>query len=53
MKKLLTGNEAIARGAYEAGCTVAAAIRELPVRKFWRISLIIKKYIQNGHLMKR
>ena len=30
MKKLLTGNEAIARGAYEAGCTVAAAYPGTP-----------------------
>lgn len=30
MKKLLTGNEAIARGAYEAGCIVAAAYPGTP-----------------------
>jgi indolepyruvate ferredoxin oxidoreductase alpha subunit len=30
MKKLLSGNEAIARGAYEAGCTVAAAYPGTP-----------------------
>ena len=30
MKKLLTGNEAIARGAYEAGCVVAAAYPGTP-----------------------
>ena len=30
MKKLLTGNEAIARGAYEAGCLVAAAYPGTP-----------------------
>ena len=30
MKKLLTGNEAIARGAYEAGCTVACAYPGTP-----------------------
>jgi indolepyruvate ferredoxin oxidoreductase alpha subunit len=30
MKKLLTGNEAIARGAYEAGCGVAAAYPGTP-----------------------
>lgn len=30
MKKLMTGNEAIARGAYEAGCTVAAAYPGTP-----------------------
>lgn len=30
MKLLLTGNEAIARGAYEAGCTVAAAYPGTP-----------------------
>lgn len=30
MKKLLTGNEAIARGAYEAGCSVAAAYPGTP-----------------------
>ncbi|MGI6587281.1 MAG: indolepyruvate ferredoxin oxidoreductase subunit alpha [Peptococcia bacterium] len=30
MKQLLTGNEAIARGAYEAGCTVAAAYPGTP-----------------------
>lgn len=30
MKKLLTGNEAIARGAYEAGCLIAAAYPGTP-----------------------
>ncbi|MDD2401729.1 MAG: indolepyruvate ferredoxin oxidoreductase subunit alpha [Clostridia bacterium] len=30
MKKLMTGNEAIARGVYEAGCTVAAAYPGTP-----------------------
>ena len=30
MKKLLTGNEAIARGAYEAGCAVACAYPGTP-----------------------
>lgn len=30
MKKLLTGNEGIARGAYEAGCSVAAAYPGTP-----------------------
>lgn len=30
MKQLLTGNEAIARGAYEAGCTVATAYPGTP-----------------------
>ncbi|HZH93578.1 MAG TPA: indolepyruvate ferredoxin oxidoreductase subunit alpha, partial [Tissierellaceae bacterium] len=30
MKKLLTGNEAIARGAYEAGCHVATAYPGTP-----------------------
>lgn len=30
MKKLLTGNEAVARGAYEAGCLVAAAYPGTP-----------------------
>jgi len=30
MKKIMTGNEAIARGAYEAGCTVAAAYPGTP-----------------------
>ena len=30
MKKLLTGNEAIARGAYEAGCLIASAYPGTP-----------------------
>jgi len=30
LKKIMTGNEAIARGAYEAGCTVAAAYPGTP-----------------------
>lgn len=30
MKKMMSGNEAIARGAYEAGCTVAAAYPGTP-----------------------
>jgi len=30
MKTLMTGNEAVARGAYEAGCTVAAAYPGTP-----------------------
>ena len=30
LKKIMTGNEAIARGAYEAGCKVAAAYPGTP-----------------------
>lgn len=30
MKQIMTGNEAVARGAYEAGCTVAAAYPGTP-----------------------
>ena len=34
MKKLMTGNEAIARGAYEAGVKYASAYPELRVLKY-------------------
>ena len=30
MKKLMTGNEALARGAYEAGCHIAAGYPGTP-----------------------
>ena len=40
MKELLSGNEAIARGAYEAGVKVAAGYPGTPVQKFWRILLV-------------
>lgn len=30
MKRIMTGNEAVARGAYEAGCSVAAAYPGTP-----------------------
>ena len=41
MKKLMLGNEAIARGAYEAGCTVAAAYPGTPSTE---ITEFIAKY---------
>ena len=34
MKRLLTGNEAVARGAYEAGISYAAAIQEHLVPRY-------------------
>ncbi len=41
MKKLMLGNEAVARGAYEAGCTVAAAYPGTPSTE---ITEYISKY---------
>ena len=36
MKVLMTGNEAVARGAYEAGVTVASAYPGTPSTDFYR-----------------
>ncbi len=55
MRKLMTGDEAIARGAYEAGVSYASAYPGTPSteRKFWKIFLHMKIYMQSGLQMKR
>ena len=37
MKHLMSGNEATARGVYEAGIKVCSAYPERPAPRFWRI----------------
>ena len=49
-KKIMLGNEAIARGAYEAGVKVSSAYPGTPSTE---ISENIVKYTQNGHLTRR
>ena len=53
MKKLMLGNEAIARGAYEAGVTVASAYPGTPSTESPKSSQAIMKSIQNGHQTKK
>ena len=53
MKKLMTGNEALVRGAWEAGVILHQLILVLPVQKFWKTCLVIKKCIPNGHQTKK
>ena len=53
-KKIMLGNEAIARGAYEAGVKVSAAYPGTPSTEISenlvRIGIVC---MQNGHLMKK
>ena len=37
MKHLMSGNEATARGVYEAGIKICSAYPGTPARKFWKI----------------
>ena len=43
MKKLMTGNEAVARGAYEAGVKFASAYPGTPSTEYLKIHHYIKK----------
>ena len=53
MKKLLTGNEAIAQGAYEAGVSFAAAYPGTPSTEILKILLLLRRSSLNGRRMKR
>ena len=50
MKKLMLGNEAVARGAYEAGVSVVSSYPGTPSTE---ITENIVKYALNGRRMKR
>ena len=50
MKKLMLGNEAVARGAYEAGVSVVSSYPGTPSTE---ITENIVKYTLNGRRMKR
>ena len=55
MKQLMQGNEAVARGAWEAGCTVATAYPGTPsteITELWRNSTGAIS-MRNGPLTKR
>ena len=47
MRELMTGNEAVARGAYEAGLVFASAYPGTPSTE------ILENFIVSGHLMKK
>ena len=54
MKKLMTGNEAVARGAYEAGVKFASAYPGTPSTEILENIALYKEDIkQNGHQMKK
>ena len=53
MKRLMLGNEAVARGLYEAVAGLFPAIREHPVRRFPNMRRNMKKYTPSGPQMKR
>lgn len=53
MKKLLTGDEAIARGAYEAGVTHASAYPGTPSTEILENVANIRRFTLNGHRTKR
>jgi indolepyruvate ferredoxin oxidoreductase alpha subunit len=52
MKELLTGNEAIAQAAYDAGVQFASAYPGTQAQRYWKIFLLIKISMPNGHRMK-
>ena len=53
MKELMIGNEAIARGAFEAGATVAAAYPGTPSTEIVSSFAKFPGFMRNGHQMKR
>ena len=53
MKKLLLGNEAVARGLYEGGCRVASSYPGTPVLRLLNVFQLMMKSQANGHPMKR
>jgi len=53
MKKLMLGNEAVARGAYEAGVRVATAYPGTPSTEITESIANTTKCIVNGHRMKK
>ena len=50
MKQLMLGNKALARGLYEAGCSVVCSDPGTPSTE---VSEEAAKYYVNGHRMKR
>ena len=50
MRRLMTGNEALARGAWESGVRFASAYPGTPSTE---ILVNMKRFILSGHLMKR
>ena len=53
MKQLMTGNEAIARGAWEAGVQFASAYPGTPSTEILKICQSTMKSSQNGLPMKK
>ena len=53
MRTLMTGDEAIARGAYEAGVVFAAAYPGTPSTEILENLAHYPEYIVNGRLMRR
>lgn len=53
MKVLLSGDEAVARGLYEAGVALRQPILVRRVRKFWKMSQPMMTSIRNGRPMKK
>ncbi len=53
MKKVLSGNEAFARAAYEAGVGVVSSYPGTPSTEILKIVLITLSFIQSGLQMRR
>jgi len=53
LKKLMLGNEAIARGLYEAGVNLVLVIQEHHLQKLLNAQLSTTRFIVNGHQMKK
>ena len=53
MKQLMLGNEAVARGLYEAGVRLFPAILEPPVRKSRKTPPNIRSFPVNGRPTRR
>ena len=48
MRQLMTGDEAIARGVYEAGVSFASAYPGTPSTEFWKILRSMMNFVRMG-----
>ena len=53
MKQLMLGNEAVARGLYEAGCSFVSSYPGTPSTEITEYAAKYKEIMPNGHQMKK
>ena len=53
MKQLMLGNKALARGLYEAGCSVVSSYPGTPSTEVTEEAQNMMRFTVNGHRMKR